>query len=204
MKKLIFISSIFIFFSAGDSVYAQSVELTPIAGYTFPERFDVNQGEARVSGGFTYGGILTFDINDNYGVELIYTRQDADAEVNSFYLVERNVPVSVNYIQAGGARYFPVNAMTRFFAGLNLGAAGLVPKEEYEQGWLFAVGLKGGVKYYFTDRVGLRVQANMQMPVQWAGAGFFIGTGGSGVTVDTFSTIFQFSFTGGLVFKLSP
>ncbi len=184
------------------SLHAQSIELTPFSGYTFPENFYVENGEVRISGGHTYGGMLTFNISEMYGVELIYTRQDAEADVTAFLLNDRNVPVSVNYIQAGGIRYFPLSSTTSLLGGLNLGAAGLVPKEKYDQGWLFAFGLKGGVKHYFSERIGVRIQANLQMPVQWAGAGFFVGTGGSGVSVNSFSTIFQFSFTGGLVFRL--
>ena len=204
MKHLIhFFTIAVVCFFCQASLHAQSIELMPFAGYTFPENFDVYRGEVRISGGFTYGGNLIFNISELYGVELIYSRQDAEGDVNVVGFMDgRDIPLSVNYIQAGGVRYFPLNGGVTALAGLNLGAAGIVPKEDYEQAWRFAIGLKGGIKYYFTERVGLRVQANMQVPVQGTGAGIFVGTGGSGVTVDAFSTIFQFSFTGGLVFKL--
>lgn len=203
MKNLtVFIVCLLVLGFTFTAAKAQLLELTAFSGYTFPEKFIVEGGDVRISGGHTYGGILTLNLRKLYGVEFIYSRQDADADVYGLFLEARNIPVSVNYIQVGGIRYFPLPAGIKLFAGLNLGTAGLVPKERYDEGWKFAVGAKGGVKYYFTDRLGIRAQANLQMPIQFAGTSFFVGTGGSGVSVDSFSTIFQFSFTGGLVFKL--
>jgi len=129
-----FSTIIYLCFLCQTSLYAQSIELTPFSGYTFPERFDVDGGEVRISGGHTYGGILTFNISELYGIELLYSRQDAEGDVNAFPILDRrNIPLSVNYIQAGGIRYFPLNSMASLFGGLNLGAAGLVAKEDYDQ-----------------------------------------------------------------------
>ena len=39
--------------------------------------------------------------------------------------------------------------------------------------------------------------------LQSIGGGFYFGTGGTGAGVTTYSTFFQFGFTGGLVFKFN-
>ena len=63
-----------------------------------------------------------------------------------------------------------------------------------------------GVKYFFTDVVGVKFQARLLMPMYFGGVGFGcgIGTGGSscggGATFGT--EIIQGDFTGGLVFRV--
>jgi hypothetical protein len=124
------------------SIHAQSIEIMPFAGHTFSENFGVYRGEVRISDGFTYGGNLIFNIRELYGIDLIYIRQDAEGDVNVVgFLDGRDIPLSVNYMQARGARYFPLNGGVTAFGGLNLRAAGTVSKEEYEQAWRFAIGL---------------------------------------------------------------
>ena len=80
------------------------------------------------------------------------------------------------------------------------------PKEyegnTYQESWFFAMGLNGGAKVYFSKRVGLRLQAQMLVPVQGSGFYLFAGTGGSGGGVSVYSTMVQFGFTGGLIFRL--
>lgn len=49
---------------------------------------------------------------------------------------------------------------------------------------------------------GIRLQAQLLSPVQAAGGGFYFGTGGSGIGVSTYSSIYQFNLGGSLVFRL--
>jgi hypothetical protein len=53
----------------------------------------------------------------------------------------------------------------------------------------------------FSEALGLKIGAQLMSPVQGAGAGLFFGTGGARVGISTFSTVFQFGFTGGLRFS---
>jgi len=183
---------------------AQSLEVTPFSGYTLRSTFDVPGGSMRVYGNHTFGGILTYNINPRYGIEFMYSRQSTEADSRSIYLDARGVPVAVVYTTLGGLKQFPVSEQVIPFAGLNLGVAGLIPQtRQYEDGWRFAVGAKVGSKFMFSEAVGLRLQAAMNMPVQGFGSSFYFGTGGAGVGVGTYSTIFQFTFTGGLVLRLA-
>jgi hypothetical protein len=45
------------------------------------------------------------------------------------------------------------------------------------------------------------LQAQLQSAVQAFGGGLFVGTGGVGAGVNSYSTIMQFGLGGGLVFK---
>jgi hypothetical protein len=70
--------------------------------------------------------------------------------------------------------------------------------------WRFAIGIGAGMKVMFTERIGIRLQGRLLMPMYFAGVGFYagIGTGGasSGLSLNTGSVIFQGDFQGGLVF----
>jgi hypothetical protein len=66
----------------------------------------------------------------------------------------------------------------------------------------FAWGLRLGANIWATEKVGVKLQAQLFSAVQSAGGGFYFGTGGSGVGLSTYSTIYQFGLGGGLTFKL--
>ena len=75
-------------------------------------------------------------------------------------------------------------------------------KETYSESWFFSLGVNAGAKVYFSKRVGLRLQAQGYLPVQGAAFSMFVGTGGASTGVSVYSTLFQFGFTGGLIFRL--
>ncbi|MEK6481051.1 hypothetical protein WJR50_26145 [Catalinimonas sp. 4WD22] len=197
------ITGLVIHLSSLQMVQAQSVEVTPFSGYSLRSTFDVYGGSMRVYGGHTFGGIFTFNVTPSYGIEVMYSRQSTEADVRSIYLEERGIPAAVVYTMLGGLKQFPVSSQLIPFVGFNLGVAGLIPQTEgYEDVWRFALGVKAGTKFMLSEQIGLRLQAAMNVPVQDFGASFFVGTGGSGVNVGSYSTIFQFTFSGGLVFHL--
>ena len=199
--------TIVIALSALTKIQAQHIEISPIAGYNFDESFDIDYGEAKIGDGLVYGGILAFNVNPNYDVELLYTHQDATGSFRYYNIIEyydNDIPVGINYIQIGGARLKDFKGgQVQGFGGLNLGAVWVAPDESgYDDAWRAAVGFKLGVKIWASERIGIRLQTNLQMPIQAWGGSIYVGTGGSGAGVSTYSTITQFGFTGGLTFKL--
>ncbi|MGD1892713.1 MAG: hypothetical protein ACFB15_19260 [Cyclobacteriaceae bacterium] len=183
---------------------AQSLEVTPFTGYTLRSTFDIRGGQARVYGDQTFGGIVTYNLNPRYGIEFTYSRQPTEADARSIHNQDFGVPVNVVNFLVGGLRQLPVSDQVIPFGGFQLGVAGYVPQVRgYDDGWLFAVGAKVGSKFMFSETVGLRLQAAMNMPVQGFGSSFYFGTGGGGVGVNAYSSIFQFTFTGGLILRLA-
>ena len=65
----------------------------------------------------------------------------------------------------------------------------------------FAWQLRGGAIIWATEKVGVKLQAQLQSAVQSVGGGVYFGTGGAGAGVSTFSTLLQFGLGGGLVFN---
>jgi len=71
----------------------------------------------------------------------------------------------------------------------------------FSENW-FTVGLGGGLKYYISDRFGIRLQARIFLPMQFAGVGFGCGSGGCGSGVSGYTSTIQGDFTGGVILKL--
>jgi hypothetical protein len=64
------------------------------------------------------------------------------------------------------------------------------------------MGFDGGVKIYLNDRIGIRLQTQLMMPLQYGGFSFYYGSGGGGSNMYVNSTIVEFGFTGGLIFRV--
>jgi hypothetical protein len=184
---------------------AQSIEFTPLAGYTFGDKVNFSGGTAHISDGFTYGGAFTFLADRYNALEISYTRQDptvtANYGLNSITNV--NEPVGMNYILIGGQRIMPTSDQVNFFGGLNMGLGIMGSKNNtFNTITKFDFGFDLGLKYFFNEKVGLRLQANINFPVTAMGGTMWWGTGGSGYGVTSYVPIVQFAFMGGLVFKV--
>jgi hypothetical protein len=64
----------------------------------------------------------------------------------------------------------------------------------------FAWGIKAGVNIFANEKVGFKLQMSLLSVVQAVGGGLYFGTGGVGAGVSGFSSYYQFSLGGGLVF----
>jgi hypothetical protein len=186
---------------------AQSVEVTPFGGYVFGGTLNGDYGEVHIDDNAQYGGMISFAVSRVMDVDLIYNRSDTKAHVDyynygGYIQPSLEIPLSINYMQIGFTKNFRVNPKVSPFVGFNLGACDFAPKEDYSDAWFFSVGMNAGAKIYFAKRIGLRLQAQGYIPVQGTAFSMFVGTGGSSAGVSVYSTMFQFGFTGGLIFRL--
>lgn len=184
---------------------AQTVELTPIAGYTFRSTVNITGGQARVNDGFTYGGALTIAPSQYNAIEISYYRYETTATAQSSYVGFDyfSDDVAVNYMFIGGQRLFPASDKVTGFSGFNLGAGWLSSDENtFNTITKFAIGFDLGVKIMATDKIGIRLQTNLGLPITSAGGSFYWGTNGSGVGLTGYVPIWSFGFNGGLIFKI--
>ncbi len=210
MKKIIFL--LFLGITAWGTADAQ-LRLNGYAGYLFDDSFDnryssTSYFNGKIKGGLQWGAGLEYLVRPDYGVELLYFRQDTEVPVNYY----RDGPVSdvldvgINYIMLGGVRYVQAHPVFEPFGGL---MAGMViydnknPKpNEPGSETKFAWGLRLGSNIWVTEKVGLKLQTHLFSAVQGVGGGFYFGTGGIGAGVNTYSTLFQFGLGGGLTIRL--
>jgi hypothetical protein len=183
---------------------AQTFEITPFSGYTFPSSFDITGGKAIIEGNANWGlsvGYIT--PNDLTEFEVSYTYFGTNANASSVYLVEdENSKASLNFYMLGVNRLLTVSDKVTLFGGLKLGASNLsFPDGNNPSSTKFTVGVQAGMRYYVSDRVGFRVQGNLLMPIVNEGGSLWWSPS-SGTSISGWSPIVPFSLNGGVIFRI--
>tara|TARA_B100000809_G_scaffold266804_1_gene331761 strand:- start:3370 stop:3990 length:621 start_codon:yes stop_codon:yes gene_type:complete len=184
------------------STYAQ-IEITPQAGYQIGSKYSYYDGYMKLKASGHYGVTVDFDINPTGAqVEVMYAYQNPDLNVKDFfyYPFETHIATfNIHHIQAGFIQNFNYDEDLTPFAGISGGITIFEPQDSlFESRTKFAFGLTGGVKYFFTERLGIRMQAQLLIPIEWGGV-YYNGNGGA---ITTGGSLLQLNFTGGLIFRL--
>jgi hypothetical protein len=213
MKKnlLALIVSCFSFFFLS----AQEFRVNLFGQYVFDDHVEsyystTSYYEGTIKGGFKWGGGLEYLVNPAYGINLIYLTQSTTAPLNYYDnnppagLKNREFDLTTHWIMLGGARYMRKDKFEPY-GGLEIGMV-ISNLDNPISGASasntnFAWGLKIGTNIFFSEKVGLKLQADLRSATQAAGGGLYFGTGGAGVGVSSYSTIYQFGLGGGLVFR---
>lgn len=184
-------------------ISAQDLRINLTGGYIFRDRFPLTTTlgvlEATIREAPVFGGGLEYLVNEDYGMELYYMGMPTVGSLRD-RSQRYSEDLMVNYIMAGGVRYASFAERVKGFGGVSLGIA-LFEGETVSRAYA-AWGLRGGVLINATERIGLRIGAQLHSPIEAVGGGLYIGTGGTGGGVQTYSTIYQFGFVGGLSFTL--
>ncbi|MBL7877510.1 MAG: hypothetical protein JNL53_17730 [Cyclobacteriaceae bacterium] len=202
MKKEYLVTGLFILLALG--VWAQpTITLMTFESYTFADKFDTEYGTGKIEDGFQWGGGLEFGLSEYNAVELIYQNIKTQVTYQGFDN-KYSGNVGINYMLLGGTRYAPLNEKIAGFGTLDLGAAWSNPDTslDSESVTKFAIGGRLGVRISASDKISLRLHTQLLSPVQWAGGGFYFGTGGGGAGVSTGSTIWQFNLGGSVNIRL--
>jgi hypothetical protein len=214
MKKIFLLLALIggTWFSSG----AQEKRLNLYGGYVFDDSFDAyydyyNYLNGKIKGGFQYGAGLEFMVKPDYGVELLYIGQSTTAPVHYYYtgyFAEKStiIDLSLNWALLAGTRYADSNnGKFQGYGSFMLGAlfASASSKENglSESGTKFGWGLRLGGNVWLSDKIGLKIQGQLLSAVQSIGGSLYLGTGGAGAGVSTYSSMLQCTVGGGLVFR---
>lgn len=211
MKKIgILIIAISLF---SNLIQSQELRINSYAAYTFDDRINIYDLRGNLNGGLFYGAGLEYiipanfitnrigftNINTNLGIELKYQRISSMFDVyNTGSTV--STPYSSNYIMAGFNHYIPLKVLEPYY-GLDLGVS-VLDIQSTDPFVKFAWGIKLGTNIALTPTVSLRFQADLKSIVESIDPQLNIGWGGVNPSISTYSTIYQFSLGGGLVFKI--
>ena len=187
-------------------VRAQNVKLNFFGGYTFQDKFNTSGGyygydysNARIGEAPHFGGSIEFELRPNKCLELLYQNQATQGYINGSYIEFGPYDISINYLMIGGVGYKPFNEVVSGYGGLNVGCGFMTGDANATK---FAWGGKLGLQVNASPKVGIKLGCQLFSAVQGFGGGFYFGTGGASAGVTTYSSIYQFGFTGGLVFTL--
>jgi len=186
------------------STFAQ-VEIAPFVGYMFGGSINFYEGKYKVSDGMDYGLSLIIPVREVMDVEVNYTRMDGNGRFTAYAghgITDKETPMSTNYFQIGALKSLSLsNPQIRPFGSFSLGATWF-DMANYDDRVLFSATLGLGAKIMITERIGIIVRGRLMLPMFFGGVGFYAGTGGSGLSLNSYAALVQGDFNGGLIFKL--
>lgn len=188
------------------------MEITPLAGYHLGGSADLYQGDLDIRDSVTYGIMYSLILPEpGVSVDFSYTRADsnADFKADPAYIPtysDTDFGMASNYIMIGASKEFFQDRI-RLFIGGDLGTAWFDSKDSsIDDAWFFAFDIKGGMKVYLGERLGLRLQGRFLMPMDLSNSGFFfgVGSGGSSGGISLGGTVFAYQgdFSLGLIVRL--
>ena len=205
----LFIAMLLIITGIGiQDLHAQVIELNGFYGWQLNGKANLYNGEFIMQNAPNYGGKLALGLSTTTFVELSYMRSDSEGYFKPYNISEglgETYQYNSNYITVGGLQEVDLGKI-RPFGTIGMGTVIWSTKEFSGNKWQFQFSLGAGLKFWLSDRIGLRVQGNMMMPLVYNGVGFGcgIGTGGSGCggAVYTRITPFQGEFSGGIILRI--
>jgi hypothetical protein len=183
-------------------------EITPHYGYVLNTNVHVYEGDFVVKDGPGYG------INLNIGheklpggvmIQLLYNRIETDTQLKEWRTGNRIDlwPMTIEYFQLGIVRPVKLGKI-RPYGVVGLGASNWTPGEGsgWNNEWFFSANLGGGATIFFSESVGLQLQARVFLPMNFSGGGFWCGTGGCSIGLGSYGFIAQFDFSAGITIAL--
>ena len=158
-----------------------------------------------------YNGSIVVDDKSNYGVRVGVSPKSqmvvefewnhTETTLHWFNVINETEDVTMDYYLLGFNKEMSEGPAIPYGI-VNVGIMNMKGKTiNFSENW-FVVGLGGGFKYYLSDKIGIRGQARILLPMQFAGLGVGCGTGGCGGGATTYTTTIQGDFTGGVILKL--
>ena len=184
-----------------------NLEATPFAGLRFGGNFkgtssnegQVSLNDLSIQSGFSYGLALDLRMSRQFDLELAYDRQSTELQATTDGQQQTLYFLNVDYLQLGLLYKFAQEGATlRPFLGATIGGTFLGPKAGTTGYTRFSFGLLGGVRHYFTSRVGLRAQGRLML-TQFSANDELFCADNECLNVSEGTAMNQFDFTAGLI-----
>ena len=135
------------------------VEITPSTSYRFGGGFKDTHTDTNInldeSAG--YGLVLDFDIQPDRQIEVYLSRQRTTMSSGGPFTGNPLFNVSVDYYHIGGLYLFEGERFRPFISG-TLGLTRMDPQRaDLRSETRLSIALGGGAKYFFTERLGIRI-----------------------------------------------
>lgn len=181
-------------------------EIFGFGGYMTYSSVAVREGDLKFDDGPNYGFGLDVAIQRGVFVELNYTHNQTSVRLQRFNGPnEQLFDMNTHYFQIGAQYEFRRSPKQKAFPYTlaTLGATLFDAKDpSLSDEWRFSVAFGGGGKFYLSNKIGIRLQARMLLPMTFSGGGMWCGSGGCGAGVGAWTPLVQFDFTAGVFIKL--
>ncbi len=188
----------FVLFLISYTINAQKFEITPQYGYQIGAKYNYNGGYLKLEGSDQYGLTIGIAIDTDIQAEFYWVQQNASLRIKDVIYAPREeelTEVTINHYQIGAIHTFGYGKALPYL-GISGGWSTFNAEEDrFSSITTFTIGISGGVKYFFTDNIGIRLQSQLLMPINWGG--IYIGGGGAGVSAG--GSILLLNFSAGLI-----
>jgi hypothetical protein len=182
------------------------IELTPVYGYSLNGHINLYRAKFTMDNSDHFGGILSVEVMPQLLGEFSYTRAKTTSRFEDFVSGERtNYDMAIDYFQLGVVKELKDGAVVPFgMASLGITWFNMTTHGVSDH-VSFSAALGGGLKFFLSDRIGIRLQGRLLLPMYFSGGGLFVGIGSggtsSGVSLSTGVLTVQGDFSGGLIFR---
>jgi opacity protein-like surface antigen len=199
-------------YSSSASAPQKRTGISVFGGYQLNGDVDAYAGKLVVDDAATYGAAVDVAVGGGATAQLLWIYSPTTAKFTSydpFYPSSRDFDVDVHYFQIGGTRGVR-RGKAEPFGGATLGAVVSMPSNvtlvngstvETDDNWNFAMTFGAGVKIHASEKVAVRLEARLLLPMIFSGGSFYVGTGGSGMAVSAGVPSIQGAFTAGITFS---
>ena len=176
-------------------------------GYTLQDKITFNDSYyAYIEDAAQYGIMLEYDLKADFSMGLSYNHISTHIPIYDPYRQKQNQgsdATGINYFMIEGIKYFRIPLIESIVAPyLGAGVGGtFINVKSGDIYTRFAWDAKLGIKVKVSARISLFAQAVMQSIVQGINGNMYINASSSGVGLDTYSNIYQFTFGGGIGFN---
>jgi hypothetical protein len=184
---------------------AKKTEVTIYSGWFFAGYVNGYDQQLWFDNDYNLGVAFSHAIEPGYHVEFFYERMNTEASTRRYgsgynkYAFD----VSIDYYQIGVNREVFLGGPIVPFGSFSIGLASFIPRTyEYSTRVVFAATMGGGIKIFMTDAIGLRIGGRFMLPMQFAGGGFYWGSGGGGIGIGTSTSVIQGELTAGILLAL--
>ena len=192
--SLIFISDI-----------SAQAELFGYGGWMTFSSMSVQQGSLQFKDVPDYGLGVDVAVRRDISIELLWVNAESHVNLKQYPsgIVQDLFDLNVHYFQLGAVHELNSRSKARPFFAVTAGAALLDAKNaSLSDEWLFSMTFGGGGKFDLSEKLGIRLQARVLVPMVLSGGGLWVGTGGASVGVGAWAPIVSFDFTAGIYIKL--
>jgi hypothetical protein len=185
-------------------VNAQKIELSPLIGYETGAYTYVTGGRLHAIGGMDFGGSMDVNLGGGRYAELSFTQLYSSLNYEAGLITNKLSDLIIDYYSAGILQELKPGAKVTPYGLFTLGVVNYNPSSNsYRNENKMHVSLAGGIKINASEKVGLRLQARLLLPIYYNGGYIFAGSGGAGYGVSGGFTGVQGDFTAQLVLKLA-
>jgi hypothetical protein len=167
------------------------LEVTPMVGWQWGGTLDYSAGgDVHVNAALNYGGALGVMLGPLEWGEVSYTYQSSELIGRPTAGPEFKVfDLGTHHIQLSGARYAmppdehrKANPYVMGGLGMTIFSPGkaTVPVSPNTQ-YLFAISVGGGIRVALNEKLDLRLQSRMLLPMNFSEGSFYFGSGGAAV-----------------------